>query len=371
MTQKNDDHVEEKELREVEVDFDTDCPMCGASIEFNPASGKLHCPYCDYEADIEMPEKEAQRTAQEMDFHAADKRESYDWGLEKKTLICEECGAESIYDELQVADTCPYCGSHQVMEAATVDTLAPNGVCTFNVTEKQAGEHFRKWIKGRWFTPSAAKKSAKPDAFTGVYIPYWTFDSHTISHYKAAYGINRTVTDRDGNTHIETDWYRTSGVYQRFVDDELVLASKRYDRDLLQRVEPYNTKDNKAYNPKYLSGFLAERYSIGLDEGWRIAQRQINDTLEYEIRNDILRKHHADQVSGLQFSTTHDKITYKYLMLPMWLSSFQYKSKVFQFMVNGQTGQVGGKAPISPLRVMIAVVLALIVIYFIYIFSQS
>ncbi|UZM97883.1 hypothetical protein OL548_23515 [Lysinibacillus sp. MHQ-1] len=38
------------------------------------------------------------------------------------------------------------------------NTLAPNGVCAFEVTDKQAGEHFQKWIKGRWFTPKAAKK---------------------------------------------------------------------------------------------------------------------------------------------------------------------------------------------------------------------
>lgn len=370
MTQKNDGQ-EDVPLKEVDVDFNTECPMCSASIAFDPASGKLSCPYCGYETAIEVPEKEAQRTAQEMDFHAADRRESYDWGVEKKTLICEECGAESIYDELQVSDTCPYCGSHQVMAAATVDTLAPNGVCTFNITEKQAGQQFQQWIKGKWFTPSAAKKSAKPDAFTGVYIPYWTFDSHTASHYTASYGISRTVTDRDGNTRIETDWYRTSGLYQRFIDDELVLASKRYDRDLLQRVEPYDTTDNKAYRPQYLSGFLAERYSIGLDEGWGIAQGQINSKLHSEITREIYRRHGADQVSGLQFSTTHDQITYKYLMLPMWLSSFQYKSKVYQFMVNGQNGKVGGRAPISPLRVTIAVIVALIAIFFIYIFTQS
>lgn len=366
MTQQHEDDV-----KEVKVDFNTECPMCSASIAFDPTSGKLSCPYCGYEAEIATPEKEAQRTAQEMDFEAADRRESYDWGVDKKTLVCEECGAESIYDALQVADTCPYCGSHQVMEASTIETLAPNGVCTFNITEKEAGSNFQKWIKGRLFTPSAAKKSAKPDAFSGVYIPYWTFDSNTMSHYTAAYGITRIVEDREGNTRTEIDWYRTSGVYQRFVDDELVLASKRYDGELLRKVEPYNTTDNKAYKPDYLSGFLAERYSIGLDEGWGIAQRQIHATLDSEITQRILRQHGASQVANLQFSTTHDQITYKYLMLPMWLSSFRYKEKVYQFMVNGQTGKVGGRAPISPIRVTIAVILALIAIYVIYVFTQS
>ena len=85
----------------------------------------------------------------------------------EKTVICKACAAETIYDALRVADSCPYCGSNQVMEASAENTLAPNGVCAFEVTDKQAGEHFQKWIKGRWFTPKAAKINAKPDAFKG------------------------------------------------------------------------------------------------------------------------------------------------------------------------------------------------------------
>ncbi|WP_010300277.1 hypothetical protein [Kurthia senegalensis] len=362
---------QEETQNQVKVDFDTECPMCSASIQFDPSSGKLICPYCGYETEIAEPDVEDQRTAQEMDFSAAEKRESYNWGVDKKTVICEECGAELIYDALQVADTCPYCGSNQVMEAATVDTLAPNGVCTFQITEKQAGENFQRWIKGKLFTPSAAKKSAKPESFQGVYIPYWTFDSHTVSHYQAMYGIDRVVKDREGNTRVETNWFPTSGIFQRFVDDELVLASTRYDRSLLQKVEPFQTTDNKAYKPDYLSGFLAERYSIGLDEGWTIAQNQIHQMLSSEISSQIRRRHGATHVMNLHFSTTHDQITYKYLMLPMWLSSFRYKDNVFQFMVNGQTGKVGGKAPISPLRVTIAVILATIVFILLYMYTQN
>ncbi|HBT71331.1 MAG TPA: hypothetical protein DEB37_03390, partial [Lysinibacillus sp.] len=76
-------------------------------------------------------------------------------------------------------------------------------------------------------------------------------------------------------------------------------------------------------------------------------------------------------VSNLRFSTNHDDITYKYLMLPIWLSSFRYKEKIYRFMVNGQTGRVGGNAPISPLRVTIAVLLSLMVLAIIWYFFLS
>lgn len=345
-------------VKDAKIDFDAECPSCGASIEFNPENGKLTCPYCGYETEIAKPDDEKNQVAQEMDFYAAEKRGNFDWGVEKKTVICSECAAETIYDALQVADTCPYCGSHQVMEATTVDTLAPNGVCTFQITDKEAGIYFHAWLKKRIFTPRAAKISAKPDAFKGVYLPYWTFDTKTGSHYTANYGIDRVVKEKDGETHIETDWYTTTGFYQEFIDDQLVSATTRYDHKILGKIEPFNLLDNKSYKSEYVTGFLAERYSIGLEDGWGIAQQDIHDHIHSEISSKVRFECGADRVTNIQFSTTYDNITYKYLMLPIWLSSFQYKNKVYQFMVNGQTGKVGGKAPISPIRVAIAVILA-------------
>ncbi|MGE7115060.1 hypothetical protein [Lysinibacillus sp. NPDC047702] len=362
---------EAENVKQVKLDFDAECPSCSASIEFNPASGKLSCPYCGYESEIASPEKEEEKVAQEMDFAMAEEHGNFNWGVEKKTVICEACAAETIYDALQVADRCPYCGSNQVMEASAKNTLAPNGVCAFEITDKQAGENFQRWIRGRWFTPRAAKISAKPDSFKGVYLPYWTFDTKTSSRYSARYGKHRTVTDKDGKTQTVTDWYSTSGFYQEFIDDHLISATTRYDRNMMRKIEPFNLLNNKAYKPEYVSGFLSERYSIGLQDGWGQAKKEIHDHLHAQITYKIRREKSADTVSSLRFSTTHDDITYKYLMLPIWLSSFRYKEKIYRFMVNGQTGQVGGDAPISPLRVTIAVILSLITIAIIWYFFMS
>ena len=62
-------------------------------------------------------------------------------------------------------------------------------------------------------------------------------------------------------------------------------------------------------------------------------------------------------------------------MLPVWISSFTYKGKIYQFMVNGQTGKVSGKVPISPWRVLLAVLLGVAVIaligYFFFFYENS
>ncbi|RUL50510.1 MULTISPECIES: hypothetical protein [Lysinibacillus] len=353
----------------VEVhEHDAKCPSCGASIKFNPVNGKLTCPYCHHEEEIPDAELELDEEVEELDFESAVTRSSFSWGAEKKVVICDACAAEMVYDALEVANVCPYCGSNHVMESHAENSLAPNGIVPFEVSSQQADENFRKWIKSRWFAPNKAKRSAKAEAFSGIYLPYWTFDTKTASQYTAKYGKDRTETDSEGDTHTVTDWYNTSGFYQEFIDDHLILATTRYQMDILEKIEPFKLKESRPYKRDFLSGYIAERYSIGLEDGWTQAKKEIHAHLKEQIKNKITYEHNADHVKNIKFSTVHSNITYKYLMLPVWLSSFKYKNKSYQFMVNGQTGQVGGQSPISPIKVTFAVILALIVLAIVYFF---
>ncbi|WP_431027727.1 hypothetical protein [Lysinibacillus sp. LZ02] len=359
-----------EEFKEVD-EYDASCPSCSASIQFNPANGTLTCPYCGYEESIPQPELDEDRLAQEIQLDEALETGSFDWGAEKKVVICDACAAESVYDALEVANVCPYCGSNHVMESTAENALAPNGVCPFEITREQANENFQRWIKGKWFAPNEAKRKARADAFTGLYLPYWTFDTKTASRYTARYGKHRQVTDRDGKTRTETDWYSTSGFYQEFIDDHLVRATTRYNESILRSVEPFNTNASRTYSKEYLSGYAAERYSIGLKDGWKQAQQDIHSHIEGQISHQVRMRHNADIVTNIHFSTVHSNVTYKYVMLPLWLSSFRYSGKTYQFMVNGQTGKVGGQSPISAIKVTIAVLVTLMIIAIIYVLGEG
>lgn len=58
-------------------------------------------------------------------------------------------------------------------------------------------------------------------------------------------------------------------------------------------------------------------------------------------------------------------------MIPIWLSSFTFKNKIYHFMVNGQTGKVGGDVPTSPLRVTIAVLAVATVLFLFWYFFMA
>lgn len=345
---------------------DKKCPSCGGVMDFDPKTGGLLCPYCGHEEQIAQKEDEPAK-AQELSFDTAENIENCNWGTEKKTVICKACGAESVYDALEISSVCPFCGSNQVMEAADQNTMAPGGVVPFQCSDKQAAELFQKWIKRKFFCPKMAKESARAKHFKGVYLPYWTFDAQTDSSYRGEYGITKREKVGD-EERTRTDWYRCSGSHNEFFNDELVCATTNQNRSMLAGIEPFNTEDNKAYKPEYIAGFAAERYAIGFKEGWEIAKQSINRQIKSHIENEITSRHHADRVRNLQVSSTFSGLTYKYLLLPVWISSYKYKDKVYSFMVNGQTGKVSGKTPISIPKVILTVlaaILACVIIYYI------
>ena len=352
------EYQEEQILSEKTEDItNKKCPNCGATVTFDPATGKMLCEYCGYSCELPNPDDE--NGIWEMDFEAALNKESFEWGERKKSVQCKQCGAVTIYDALETAAVCPFCGSTTVMPAAAENSIVPGAVAPFSTTKETAGENFTKWLKKKWFAPRKAKKNAQPDAFHGVYLPYWTYDTQTTSNFTARAGYDRKVKKKDGGYETVTDWRPVSGIYQEFIDDEMVMASKRHEKSGVKDCEPFKLSQLVPYSPRVLAGFAAERYSIGLKEGWEMAQSSIKAKLRSNIESHVKSRWRCDRVDSVRFSTIYTGITYKYVLLPAWVSAFSFKGKTYQFAVNGQTGKVGGEAPVSAFRVILAVLLGI------------
>jgi hypothetical protein len=76
------------------------------------------------------------------------------------------------------------------------------------------------------------------------------------------------------------------------------------------------------------------------------------------VRSDI----GGDEQRITTMNTTYSDITFKHILLPIWISSYRYKGKVYRFLINGQTGEVQGERPYSALKIMLAVLLVIAVI---------
>lgn len=341
---------------------DKKCPNCGATVVYDPDTLAMTCPFCGYSRQLPQPGDEGQ-DVEELDFASAKNRESLDWGKQKKSLVCKNCGAETIMDSADTAQCCPYCGSTQVMPVDDDDSIvAPGGVVRFEISKEKAAQLFKSWMKGKLFAPKEAKQSCEAKNFNGIYLPYWTYDSQTTSPYEIKLGFNSK--DKDGN--IKTTYRTYRGIYERFIDDETVYASKKTNNPFIKQASKFDFSKLVAYKPDYIAGYLAERYTVGLDEGWDIAKEQIKKTLNSEIANMERKRRNADSVSKLNFNTAYSKVTYKYILAPIWIANFKFKDKVYNIVVNGQTGQIRGEAPVSPAKVAIAIAIAIAVLILCY-----
>ena len=131
----------------------------------------------------------------------------------------------------------------------------------------------------------------------------------------------------------------------------MVDSSVHIDDNMYSSIQPYNMEELTPYKSEYLSGFKAERYSVDLKSGWETAKERLSHLIERGIIEQI----HADEVSQLRFKTAYSSKKYKHILLPLWFSSFKYKDKLYGYMINGQTGKVDGKSPLSPWKVTLLV----------------
>ena len=90
---------------------------------------------------------------------------------------------------------------------------------------------------------------------------------------------------------------------------------------------------------------------------------QIDPTLPNALNGDEQR---IDNIN-----TQWQDLKFKHILLPIWLAAFRYRGKVYQILVNGQTGEVAGKAPWSWQKISILVASILVAVLLLYFYLRS
>jgi hypothetical protein len=135
----------------------------------------------------------------------------------------------------------------------------------------------------------------------------------------------------------------------------------------MDKIGPYDVVNAVNYKGEYLAGFLAERYDVGVKDSFAVAK----DKMDAAIKKEIIAKYKADRVDYLNVYTNHIRTTFKHMLLPMYSCFYKYKAKIYNFFINGRTGKVSGKVPLSPVKVSFAVLTAVAVAALIYIFMNK
>ncbi len=345
------------------------CPSCGAEAHWNPAQQAVVCPYCGTVAPATMTSQGA--VVQENDLLSALRnvdQEHRGWEAAKTTVRCDSCQAITVFDPTRVAQRCDFCGSAALIPVdQQTAPIRPESLLEFKIPEPQIREKVREWYGSRWFAPNALKSRALTDTVHGVYLPYWTFDAQVHADWTADSGTyyyeTEHYTDSQGKRNSRqvrhTRWQPSSGSLDHFFDDELIAASRGVPADLLKQIEPFpTTADLKPYQPGYLAGWVVEQYQIDLVAAAQHSREAMENKLVQMCASEVP----GDTHRNLDVNSDYSGQTFKHILVPVWVLAYNYGSTTYQVVVNGYTGTMAGKHPLSWVKITLAVLAVLLVI---------
>jgi DNA-directed RNA polymerase subunit RPC12/RpoP len=336
------------------------CAGCGADYRFDPERGTMLCDFC---GDIQQIDGAGpwEGGLRELDFAAAIENLLPLQEMEETRVSrCPGCAARVEFDPDTHAAECPFCATPVVTDTGTHRHIKPRGVLPFALDEPQAHAAMSQWLGSLWFAPGGLQDYArKGRKMTGIYVPYWTFDANTQSSYRGERGTvyyeTRTVM-RDGKPQTvrvqRVRWRPARGRVARFFDDVLVLASKSLPKRFTDALEPWDLSSMEPYRPEFLAGFRAEGYQVDLNDGFaearEVMDRQIARDVKFDIGGDRQRIHSVE--------TAVSDVTFKHVLLPVWLAAYRFRGQSYRFVVNGRNGRVQGERPWSVWKIALAVV---------------
>ena len=332
------------------------CDSCGSDLRYLPGTGRLHCDHCGHEESVaELGPWEG--AIAELDFRAAIEERLPEQDIEEtRVLACPNCGAQVEFREEIHSKECPFCATPVVTDTGTHRHIKPKGLLPFALDEDAAREAMTDWLGSLWFAPNGLQAYArKGRRLSGIYVPYWTFDAQTQSQYRGERGTVYYEGKGD-KRKMRVRWRNVSGRVARAFDDVLVMASNSLPRRFTEGLEPWDLSAMEPYQPEFLAGFRAEGYQIELQDAYGHARTQMDRVIRRDVTFDI----GGDRQRIHEIRTQVSDVTFKHVLLPVWMAAYKYRGETYRFVVNGRTGRVRGERPWSALKIALAVAAGLI-----------
>ena len=274
-----------------------------------------------------------------------------------RTATCPQCSALVEMPPERLATTCPYCRTPLV--ASPSESLAqPDVAASFVLTREQAALRLAQYLRSRVWAPERVRRDIVPERIEGVLLPFWVHGGVARSQWNARIGVHyyRTVR-RGGKTHREreTEWFDSAGTHVAQFEGHLVSASKGLSEVEANQLEPFDLGQARAYEPSLVAGWIAEFPTLSREQAEPVARAELHDAQHAAIQRFLP----ADAVSGLTNNTVLEEVTVRLALLPAWIAIHRSHGGVLRLLINGQTGEVVGKLPVSGVKVGLAIGLGL------------
>lgn len=329
---------------------ETTCPKCGGRLHFNPLAAELVCEYCGRTEVVEI-QPAADEGEQVLDYALPTSR-AHRWAEAQEQLQCGKCGAVSLLAAGQKSSRCAYCGSNQLVSSTgSIELIDPQAIGLMRIDANQATRAVKKWFGKGTFIPDDLQKAASKLHLRPAYYPFWTFDG--------ILEVNWSCQVNQGSSRAP-HWVSRSGVEMEIFDDVLAPGLKSLPAGRAAAVEPFVLKEVVEFDPKLLAGWIALGYDCPLADASLNARERIMKRLQSELDS---RVEPGEEKRNL--STGAGKwaaLSYKHVLLPLWVGSYTYQGKSYDLLVNGQTGKIAGEKPRDRLKVWLLVICGLLLL---------
>lgn len=299
------------------------CKNCGGNTVYSPKHHSMFCPFCE-------SEKSEQRT-----------NDAY------HIQVCPDCGGELAIEEHTSALQCKFCDNYIILNDRVEGEYCPDRLIPFKLSKEMVKNLMKDKFKKCVFAPTDFLSEARLDSMSGEYVPFWMYDYDTHCVYQGE-GV-KIRTWRTGNVeHTETSYYDVIRDMDIEYSDIPVDASEKMPDNIMDLMEPYHYGEMVAFTPEYMSGFHGEKYNMTsevVEPRAREKMAKSADALLKQTTGGYVRL--TPRVKNI--NGKNDRI--RYCLLPVWKYVYTYKDIMYPFYINGQTGKIVGKVPVSGKKV--------------------
>jgi hypothetical protein len=342
------------------------CPQCGGRMRFDIEKNDLVCGYCGF-VHVTDEVQAADAAEQTLDFIMPTTR-AHRWVQTQKQVTCENCASVMLLPPERQADHCPYCGSNRfVVTPQAEEYLDPNVIGLMKIDEQAARSNTAAWLGSGHLSPDDFASHAGSLQLEAAYYPFWTFDGTLEVPWSCE------VSTSSGG---DSNWVPRKGSEIQFFEDVLVPGSRSFSEDALRAIEPFDLDDLVEFSPQYLAGWPALTYNLSLADASLTARQKIMRKMRSALVPKIepMRQKRNLEISSGKWSG----LTYKLVLLPVWVGTYRYRTKLYRILVNGQTGKAGGEKPRDQIKLtmvalgfLLAVAMLIIIFYFLWLRSTG
>lgn len=294
------------------------CKNCDGNMIYHVEERKLYCPYCN--------STDTERCIDGKEMH-----------------ICDSCGGELNIGQYDSVGKCPYCSQYVIYNERVEGEYKPSRIMPFKVGKEQAKAMISVHYRDKKYVPKSFLSKANLEKMEGIYVPFWLYDFNVNVNFRGM-GFRERVWAKEKEAGQEMSCYDVYRNFDAMFRKMPVDASIAMPDDIMDLLEPYDYGEMEAFNPKYMSGFLGEIYSDKAENFDARIKSKVNVDIE-----KVLKRHLSSfkVVTPISKDITIEHKGSEFVLLPVWKYLYSYQGKDYEYYINGQSGKVIGKAPLS------------------------